>query len=149
MRTVANVALEEMGCKVSPDAAIGSLSVPQRKQVQLARAFEDAPGLLLIDEPTAVLGDAETQRLFAAFHLLKLPSSGVLYVSRRLDEVLAIADRVTVLRDGRWVSTDAVSAIDKATLVRRMVGRDVSVPARGKRELGDATLRLTDVGTAH
>ena len=149
MQQAAAMALREVGCTASPSARLGALPVTQRKQVQLARALSEAPDLLLLDEPTAVLGEAETTQLFARVRALKERGAGILYVSHRLDEVLAIADRVTVLRDGQRVSTDAVSAVDVHTLVQRMVGRAVLRHRRTDRTTGTVILRVVDLATAH
>jgi len=145
----AATALRAIGCAAAPSARLGSLSLPQRKQVQLARALRAEPDVLLLDEPTAVLGETETHHLFAAVRTLKQRGTGVLYVSHRLQEVLAIADRVTVLRDGRRVSTDPVSAVDTGRLVQRMVGRDVPEHRRTDRTAGDPVLRLIGAAMAH
>lgn len=140
--------LRRLDCRVAPGERLGSLTGPQRKQVQLCRAFQDEPDVLLLDEPTAVLGEAETRRLFSALRERKERGAAALYVSHRLEEVLAIADRVTVLRDGRWISTDEVGAVDVPTLVRRMVGRDVGSRRRARRQLGEPLLRLTNAACA-
>src|ERR1700687_1135279 len=89
MREPTPSALHALGCDAAPDARVGALSEPARKQVQLARALRTSPTLLLLDEPTAVLGDRETRTLFAAVRALKRRGSGILYVSHRLDEVAA------------------------------------------------------------
>ncbi len=149
MHAGAQAALAAIDCTVVPTARLGALAAPQRKQVQLARALRGEPDLLLLDEPTAVLGESETRRLFAAIRGLRTRGAGVLYVSHRLEEVLAIADRVTVLRDGKVVSTDPVNAIDTATLVERMVGRGGAPRLHAERALGSVALRLVDVATAH
>jgi len=149
MQQSAALALHEIGCGVPPNARLGALPLTQRKQVQLARALHTAPDLLLLDEPTAVMGDAETFRLFARVRRMKQHGTGILYVSHRLDEVLAIADRVTVLRDGQRASTDTVGAVDVHTLVQRMVGRDVQRQQHTARAPGAEVLRLVDLTTAH
>ncbi len=149
MHEAARAAFAAIDCTVAPTARLGALAAPQRKQIQLARGLRGTPDLLLLDEPTAVLGDAETRPLFAAIRALRTGGAGVLYVSHRLDEVLAIADRVTVLRDGKVVSTDPVGAVDTATLVQRMVGRPGPARLRAERTLGPTALRLVDVATAH
>jgi len=164
MRDAATAALHGLHASVAADARLGTLTAPQGKQVQLARALRREPDGLLLDEPTAVLGAAETRQLFDAVRRLKARGSGVLYVSHRLEEVLAIADRVTVLRDGCWVSTDPVGAVDINTLVHRMVGRGPAGPAasvssmdRSRWSLGAATceglrsplLEVVDLATAH
>jgi len=149
MEGAAAAALQAIGCDAAPGARLGTLPLPQRKQVQLARALRSTPELLLLDEPTAVLGAAETQQLFAAVRALTERGAGVLYVSHQLDEVLRIADRITVLRDGRRVSTDPAPAVDTATLVHRMVGRDLPPHLQTDRALGAPLVRLADVATAH
>ena len=149
MEDTAAAELRQIGCPISPTARLGALAAPQRKQVQLARALRGQPDLLLLDEPTAVLGGAETQRLFTVVRELRQGGTGVLYVSHRLDEVLAIADRVTVLRDGQRVSTDPVSAVSTRLLVERMVGRNVAARERRAHALGPVVLRLTDVAAGH
>jgi rhamnose transport system ATP-binding protein len=149
MRDAATAALAALGCTAAPSASIRSLPIVQRKQVQLARALSGQPDLLLLDEPTAVLGQAETEALFSAVRAQRERGAGILYVSHRLDEVLALANRVTVLRDGCRVSTDPIAAVDTATLVRRMVGRDVPPRARGDAVLGPTALDLVNVAVAH
>ena len=149
MEHAAAIALREVACSASPRARLGTLAVTQRKQVQLARALAEDPDLLLLDEPTAVLGEAETAQLFARVRVLRARGAGVLYVSHRLQEVLAIADRVSVLRDGQHVSTDAVADVDVDTLVQRMVGRAVLQRQRTDRSTGAVVLRVVDLATAH
>lgn len=148
MRQAAAAALAAAGCSAPPQARIRTLPITQRKQVQLARALRLQPDLLLLDEPTAVLGHSETAVLFAVIRRLKRDGAGVLYVSHRLEEVVAIADRVTVLRDGRRVSTDPVSAVDPALLVQRMVGRYVPARAQNTARPGAVVLQTRNVAVA-
>ncbi len=149
MRYAAGEALAAVGCGAPPQARIRGLPVTQRKQIQLARALRVRPDVLLLDEPTAVLGHSETAALFALIRQLTRRGAGVLYVSHRLEEVLAIADRVTVLRDGRHVSTDPVSAVDPALLVQRMVGRAIPARAHTAAVVGDVMLHANDVSVDH
>ena len=147
MDAEARQVLAAIGSAVRPEARLGSLSAPERKQVQIARAVCATPDLLLLDEPTAVLSGADTERLFTAIRELRARGTAVLYVSHRLDEVLAIADSVTVLRDGRRVSTDPVAAVDVPTLVQRMVGRDIARGHTAPVNLGDVVLRVRDLAS--
>jgi rhamnose transport system ATP-binding protein len=149
MYGAARETLDGLGANVAADAHLGTLTAPQRKQVQLARALRGRPDVLLLDEPTAVLGAAETGQLFRAVRDLQARGTGVLYVSHRLDEVLVIADRVTVFRDGRCVSTDPVGAVDTSMLVHRMVGRDLAAQAPTDRAIGAPLLQVADLATAH
>src|SRR4029450_1570647 len=129
MRDQAAKALQAVGCHAAPAARLGALTVSQRKQVQLARALRGQLEGLLLDEPTPVLGAAEAARLFAAVRELARGGAAVIYVSHRLEEVLGLADRVTVLRDGRRVMTRSASDVDQHDLVRAMVGRGVPAGA--------------------
>ena len=138
MRERAAAALAAIGSATPAAARCGDLPVSQRKQVQLARALRGTArqdggagprprdSILLLDEPTAVLGAEDAARMFAAVRAARAAGVGVVYVSHRLDEVLALADRITVLRDGRRVATTAATAVDAARLVQLMVGRDLA-----------------------
>jgi ABC-type sugar transport system ATPase subunit len=149
MRRAAAESLRAIGCNVAPGTRLGDCTAPERKQVQLARALCARAGVVLLDEPTAVLGDAETRSLFEAVRAERDRGAGVLYVSHRLEEVLALADRVTVLRDGRKVSTDEVGAVNVDALVLRMVGRAIPTASRRRGERGDCVVRLADLAVAH
>ena len=149
MRQQAARALGEIGSSVGPDAHLGALASAQRKQVQLARALWGMPEALLLDEPTAALGTAEAERLFEVLRRRRAAGAGILYVTHRLSEIAALADRVTVLRDGRHISTDRVDEIDAATLVRRMVGRDLSGQVSTGREPGATVLEVEGLSVAH
>lgn len=133
MRARAADALAAVGSATPPTARCGDLPASQRKQVQLARAFLGrdalASSILMLDEPTAVLGADDAARMFAAVRAARAAGAGVVYVSHRLDEVLALADRITVLRDGRRVRTAPARELDAARLVQAMVGRDLDVAA--------------------
>ncbi|MBI1816434.1 MAG: sugar ABC transporter ATP-binding protein [Deltaproteobacteria bacterium] len=130
MQRKARAALAQIGCTASATTRVGELSAPVRKQVQLARAFAVPADVLLLDEPTAVLGRAESDLLFAAIRRARDAGTAIVYVSHQIDEVLAISNTVTVLRDGQHVSTDPVAAIDAATIVTRMVGRPLAASAK-------------------
>ncbi|MEO8606082.1 MAG: sugar ABC transporter ATP-binding protein, partial [bacterium] len=145
----AAAALAHVGAAVAPTARVGELSASQRKQVQLARAVRDAASVWLLDEPTAVLGGAETARLLTIVRGIAAAGGAVLWVSHRLDEVLALADRITVLRDGRRVVSAAAATLDAAALVRHMVGRDVAVGPRAATAAGDVVLRVRDLAVGH
>ena len=141
--------LRRVGCHASPAVPLGDLSLAQRKQIQIARAVREQPDLLLIDEPTAVLGEQETQALFATLRELRDAGAGILYISHHLDEVIALADRVTVLRDGKRVSTDPLTAITVPVLVHRMVGRAIELPPRTAAAHTQVALRIKDLSVAH
>jgi ABC-type sugar transport system ATPase subunit len=105
--------------------ALSELSVAQRQMIAIARALSVSCKLLILDEPTASLSERECQALFATLHRLKAAGVAVLYVSHRLEEILALADRVSVFRDGSHIATSDASGQTKDSLIRAMVGRDV------------------------
>jgi ABC-type sugar transport system ATPase subunit len=117
--------LEEVGLKVHPDAPVESLSSAQQQLVEVAKALSLEPKLILFDEPTAALASAETDRLFGVLRRLRARQVGVIYISHRLEEVFAIADRVTVFKDGTGQGTFAARDLTPSKLVARMVGREV------------------------
>ncbi|HSA82413.1 MAG TPA: sugar ABC transporter ATP-binding protein [Geminicoccaceae bacterium] len=117
--------LERYRLPLDPAAVIADLSVAQRQLVEIARALSIDAQVLILDEPTAVLSLHEQDNLFAIVARLKAAGLLVLYVSHRLDEIFRIADRVTVLRDGRKVRTLATASATQAELVRLMIGHDV------------------------
>lgn len=118
--------LESLGVSISPRSRVGSLSIGQQQLVEIARALSMQSRLLIMDEPTSSLTQRETQRLFAVIADLKARGVSVVYISHRLAEVQAIADRVTVLRDGRNAGELARGEITHEALVRLMVGRDLT-----------------------
>ena len=129
--------LAENELALDPTAPVGTLSIAQQQLVELARALSLAPRILILDEPTAVLSLSEQQNLYRLVERLKTSGLLVLFVSHRLDEVLAIADRVTVLRDGRTVATRPVEGLAMADLVSLMVGDLGDRRAESAAPLGD------------
>jgi rhamnose transport system ATP-binding protein len=101
----------------------GTLSVGNRQRVEIAKALSLKARVLILDEPTAVLTQHDVERLFAIVRNLRSNGVAIIYISHRLDEIFALADRVTVLRDGQWVATQQASEITEAELIRQMVGR--------------------------
>jgi ribose transport system ATP-binding protein len=126
MRVMAARALDALGAELPIDAPVSGLRLGERQIIEIARATAGASKCLIFDEPTAALSDAEAQRLFALIQRLQGAGVAILYITHRLDEVFAIANRVCVLRDGR-VSLNALTRdVDQATVVNAMVGREVS-----------------------
>lgn len=106
----ARVALDRFGLQdIAADQSAGSLGVGQQQMLEIAAALDRNCELLILDEPTAALSAGETERLFARLDELRQRGVGIIYISHRLDEIAKIADRLTVLRDGKFVSTHAVS----------------------------------------
>lgn len=118
--------LSQLGTKISPDAETRTLSLADRQFVQIARALLVPHKVVIFDEPTTVLTPVETEKLFAVIARLREAGVAVLYISHRLAEVKAISDRVTVLRDGRHVTTADTAELEPADMARLMVGRDMA-----------------------
>ena len=121
----ATAALDRIGFAPNPNSLVSSLSVAAQQQVEIARALASEARLLLLDEPTSALGAEETQKLFECIRLLKTDGVSFIYVSHRLDEIAQIADRIVVMRDGRFVAAHDTGKKDKNQLIAEMVGRSV------------------------
>ncbi|MGE0170397.1 sugar ABC transporter ATP-binding protein [Nocardioides sp.] len=138
--------LSELGIDVDPRTRLGDLSQADRTLVAIARGLNDAGSggrVLVLDEPTAALPDAEVERLFAFVRRLQARGLGIIYVSHRFDEIFELAQRVTVLRDGRHVGTYDVADLDERSLVTTMIGRpmDELVPQPARRVTSETVLR--------
>ena len=118
----ARAALDRMGSRVDPETRVGTLSAADKSIVAIARALACRSDLLVLDEPTAALPAADVERLLDTLVRLKASGIGLIYVTHRLDEVFRIADRLTVLRDGRRIATRAVSTTSPPELVDWIVG---------------------------
>jgi ABC-type sugar transport system ATPase subunit len=123
MREQARRALAELDFAPDPDVRIDRLSFAERQLVAIAKALRKRCRLLILDEPTAALETREIERLFAVLARMKSQGTAIIYVSHRLDEVVALADRCTVLRDGRVAATSQRGAFAVSDLVQAMTGR--------------------------
>ncbi len=121
----ASKCLQRLGVDISPQAIVHTLSVAQRQMVEIAKALSLDAELLIMDEPTSSLTESETGQLFKVIHELRRHGVGILYISHRLDEMAEIVDRVTVLRDGRHISTHGFADTTVNAIVERMVGRSL------------------------
>ena len=131
-RQTARDLLARVGAEIDPDRAVETLSMPEQQLVEIAKAIGSRARVLIMDEPTSSLSDREVERLFEIVTRLRGEGVGIIYVTHRFDEVFRLSDRVTVFRDGQRVVTFDTSALDRASLIRYMVGRDLSAiyPAR-------------------
>jgi ribose transport system ATP-binding protein len=117
--------LQRLGLDIAPTRTVRSLRVAAQQQVEIAKALTLNARLLLLDEPTAALGAEETEHLFERIDQLRAEGVSFIYVSHRLDEIARIADRVVVLRDGRWVASHDSAQVPVAQLIQDMVGRNL------------------------
>ncbi len=146
-RRQARALLDRIGAAIDPDALVSSLKMPEQQLVEIARSLGADARVLIMDEPTASLGEREVERLFRVIRDLRGRGAGIIYVSHRLEELFQVADRVTVLRDGRTVATRPMADVDRAGLIRLMVGREITaVFPKQDVPLGDVVLELRGVG---
>ena len=144
---------ELVGAAIGPDRDADTLSMPERQLVEIVKALDANARVLVMDEPTASLTDREIDRLLDVVRRLRARGAGIIYISHKLDEVFAIADRVTVLRDGESVATRWRGELDPAELVRLMVGREpvavgrdpVNLPKRRRTAFDRVALELRGV----
>jgi len=148
-RRQATAALEQIGAEIHPDREISTLSMPERQLVEIARAIGAEARILIMDEPTASLAEREVERLLDVVRRLRAGGAGIVYISHRLEEVFALADRITVLRDGESIATRPRVEMTPGELVRLMVGRELTTmyPKRPV-ALGGAALELRNVANS-
>jgi len=114
----------QLAIEIDPKRLVGTLSIAQQQMVEIAKAISIDARVLVLDEPTAVLDENRVATLFTAVKRMRDNGLGIIFISHHLDEIFRIADRVTVLRDGKVTGRERVKAIDQDWLVNRMIGRD-------------------------
>jgi rhamnose transport system ATP-binding protein len=138
--------LSRVGASIGPDRLVETLSMPEQQMVEIAKALGADAKVLIMDEPTASLTERETEHLFGVIERLRSGGAGIIYISHRLEEIVTVADRITVLRDGETVATVARADVGRADLIRLMVGRELaSVFPKRTVTIGDVALELRGV----
>ena len=143
--------LQRLGFHIEPTALVSSLGAARKQMVEIARAVHHRATVFIFDEPTATLTPEEKQHFFALVERLKGEGASIIFISHALEEALAIADRISVLRDGRLIVTDAASAFTRERIVQAMVGRQLTDELYGggrrreAREPGERVLALDNV----
>ena len=115
----------ELDMQIDPARTIGSLSVAERQMVEIAKAVSYHARVLVLDEPTSSLTDREVEHLFRIIEKLKARGCGIVYISHKMNEILRISDEVTVMRDGKYISTDPAAALTTEKIIAKMVGREL------------------------
>jgi rhamnose transport system ATP-binding protein len=118
--------LGRLGASIDPERFVETLTMPEQQVVEIAKALGADARILIMDEPTASLSGREVARLFEIIGILRAHGAGIIYISHRLEEVFEIADRITVLRDGESVATEATTDLTASRLIQLMVGRELS-----------------------
>jgi ribose transport system ATP-binding protein len=125
MQTEAQQVLDSLGATFGANTIVGSLAIAEQQQVEIARALKDKSRILVMDEPTAALSDRETERLFEVIRKLRSDGIAIIYISHRMEEIYALADRISVLRDGQYIGSLTREEISPQRLVQMMVGRSM------------------------
>jgi rhamnose transport system ATP-binding protein len=138
--------LQRVGARISPDDRASSLSMPEQQMVEIAKAVDAEAQVLIMDEPTASLGDQDAANLFRIVDELRAKGTAIVYISHRFEELFRLADRVTVLRDGISIQTSKMSEVTNAELIRLMVGRELdAVFPKHETTLGAAAFEVRNV----
>jgi len=141
-----------LNVEVDPKAMVGDLSAGQRQLTEIVKAISHQAKVLVLDEPSTALSVEDVERLFAFLRKLKSDGVAIIYVSHRMDEITRIADRATILRDGRHVITAPLSELPVETMIEHIVGRrsrGLSDVVRGESTIGEPLLALRNVSAAH
>ncbi len=117
--------LKDLNLPLNPKTVVGNLGIGQQQLVEIAKALSQKAKILVLDEPTAALTESEVETLFTILTDLKSRGVGMIYISHKLDEVFAMSDRITVLRDGQTVRTEDAADLNKEKVIALMVGREV------------------------
>ncbi len=136
----------QLGVTLNPRARARGLSIADQQIVEIAKAISTQANVIVMDEPTAALSSKEVERLFAVARNLREQGCAVVFVSHRLDEVFALCDRITIMRDGSTVSTAPITEMSEPEVIRAMVGRDVSeLFPKLETKVGDVVLSVRDL----
>ena len=125
MRRAATELFERLGVPIDPDRPAEGLSIADQQIIEIAKAISIDAKILIMDEPTAALSGVEVDRLFGVARSLRDSGTGILFISHRFDEIFALTDRITVMRDGRYIRTHDTDSATTEQIVREMVGRDI------------------------
>ena len=143
LRDQATALLASLGAPIDATSLVRDLSVGQQQMVEIAKVYSQDPRILVLDEPTSALTEHETDILFATLRRLRSEGIAIIFISHRLKEVLAIADQVTVLRDGKLVGSRSIRELTAAGIVTMMVGRDVTdLFPKAVVDIGDVVLEV-------
>ena len=150
MNRKAAALLADFGLAIAPDAPVTSLGIGQKQLLEIVRAIDKRSRVLVLDEPTAALTEQEVEVLLAHLRRLREQGTACIYISHKLEEVFAIADRITVLRDGATITTLRTEATAIPQVIQSMVGREISnlFPRKPEPTLGPVQLSVHDLTVA-
>ncbi len=143
MDRAASELFDQLECRISPRQSVRSLRIGDQQLIEIAKALSLRAEILIMDEPTSALTQSEVERLFRVIDRLRRQGVTILYISHKMDEVFHLADRITVLRDGRWVDTLRRDQTDPRRITHLMVGREIEeTDLSAQRPAGDEILRV-------
>ncbi len=143
MRRDASALFDRLGVDLDPARSAEGLSIADQQLIEIAKAISLDAKVLVMDEPTAALSGNEVERLFTVARALRADGAGILFISHRFDEVFALSDRITVMRDGRYITTHRTEQTSVEAIVRDMVGRDLdALFPKLDAEVGDPVLTV-------
>lgn len=138
--------MDEFHLSINPRQKVNKLSVAQRQMVEIIKAISKDPSIIVFDEPTSSLTEAEITELFRVIRMLRQKGKGILYISHRMEELDEIADRVTVLRDGKYINTFIYKETSIDELIRNMVGRPLQDKyPKHERKIGDVVFEAKNI----
>jgi len=148
MHAVSREILKSLDVDIDPRVPVGKLTTGQKQIIEIARALSKQAKIIVMDEPTAALGEKEEGVLFGIINSLKRQGIGIIYISHKLSEIFTITDRVTVLRDGRLIGSRRTAESSRNELVKMMVGRDLTeMYPKHQVPLGDVLLEVQGLGS--
>jgi rhamnose transport system ATP-binding protein len=148
MRTEAREVFDRLAVSIDPDRPAEGLSIADQQIIEIAKAILLDARLLIMDEPTAALSGVEVERLFTIARSLRDEGRGIVFISHRFDEVFALCDTITVMRDGEWVSSDPIKKVTESEIVQRMVGREVkNLFPKEDAAVGDVVLEVNELSS--
>ena len=122
--------LDKLGLDINPKAPVESLTIAQQQMVEVAKALSMDASLIVMDEPTSALTEKEVEALFSYMKKLRENGVSIIFISHRLNEIQRVSDRITILRDGKWIGTSEVENLTQDDIVKMMVGREVEQSAK-------------------
>lgn len=147
MRARARALFTQLGVPIDPDRIAEGLSIADQQIIEIAKAISLDATVLVMDEPTAALSGTEVERLFTVARGLRDSGAAILFISHRFDEVFDLCDRITVMRDGRYIGTHDTADVTVADIVREMVGRDIdALFPKQDAVIGDVVLDVSGLG---
>jgi rhamnose transport system ATP-binding protein len=149
MHDEATQIFDRLAVHMDLDRPTEGLSIADQQLIEIAKAISLDARVLVMDEPTAALSGVEVEQLFAVARSLRDEGRAMVFISHRFDEVFALSDMITVMRDGRYISTDAIADVTEDEIVRRMVGRDITeLFPKQDAIIGDVLLRVEDISSS-